>query len=43
MSLILDTVHLTYPDGDHRLTALDRVSLQVDPGEIVAVTGRPGR
>lgn len=42
MSLILDTVHLTYPDGDHRLTALDRVSLQVDPGELLAVTGPSG-
>jgi len=42
MTLILDTVHLTYPDGEQRLTALDRVSLQVDPGEIFAVTGPSG-
>ena len=42
MSLILDTVHLTYPDGERRLTALDRVSLQVAPGELLAVTGPSG-
>lgn len=42
MSLVLDTVLLTYPDGDRRLTALDRVSLQVDPGELLAITGPSG-
>ncbi|MGH3492461.1 MAG: ABC transporter ATP-binding protein [Sciscionella sp.] len=42
MSLTLHDVNLTYPDGDRRLTALDSVSLQVEPGELVAVTGPSG-
>lgn len=42
MSLTLDTVRLTYPDGDRRLVALDDVSLHVAPGEFVAVTGPSG-
>ncbi|AHI00783.1 ABC transporter ATP-binding protein [Kutzneria albida] len=42
MSLHLDEVLLTYPDGDRRVTALDRVSLHVAPGEFVAVTGPSG-
>jgi hypothetical protein len=32
MSLILDTVHLTYPFGDKGFTVLDGVCLLVDPG-----------
>ncbi len=42
MSLTLDSVNLTYPDGDSRLTALDDVSLHVSAGEFVAVTGPSG-
>ena len=40
--LDLQDIVLTYPDGDHRLTALDRVSLSVAPGELVAVAGPSG-
>ncbi|SEL72617.1 ABC transporter ATP-binding protein [Streptacidiphilus jiangxiensis] len=42
MSLVLSDVVLTYPDGDRRLTALDRVSLEVAPGEFTAVVGPSG-
>jgi putative ABC transport system ATP-binding protein len=42
MNLVLETVRLTYPDGDRRLVALDDVSLAVGPGELVAVTGPSG-
>ncbi|MBO0655623.1 ABC transporter ATP-binding protein [Streptomyces triculaminicus] len=41
-ALSLESVDLTYPDGDRRLTALDRVSLAVAPGELVAVAGPSG-
>lgn len=41
-SLALDTVRLTYPDGDRRLVALDDVTLRVRAGEVVAVTGPSG-
>ncbi|MCC3778948.1 ABC transporter ATP-binding protein [Streptomyces sp. UNOB3_S3] len=40
--LSLEDVVLTYPDGDRTLTALDRVSLTVAPGELVAVVGPSG-
>ncbi|MFB8243079.1 ABC transporter ATP-binding protein [Kitasatospora purpeofusca] len=42
MSLVLSDVTLSYPDGDGRLTALDRVDLTVDAGRFVAVTGPSG-
>lgn len=42
MSLALQKVTLTYPDGDGRLTALDNVCLDVPPGALVAVTGPSG-
>ncbi|MFJ8474138.1 ABC transporter ATP-binding protein [Kitasatospora sp. NPDC094011] len=42
MSLVLDRITLTYPDGDGRLTALDEVSLTVPKGSITAVVGPSG-
>ncbi|MFI9274215.1 ABC transporter ATP-binding protein [Kitasatospora sp. NPDC052896] len=40
--LALRAVTLSYPDGESRLTALDRVSLEVGPGEFTAVAGPSG-
>jgi len=40
--LALREVTLTYPDGEGRLTALDRVTLEVAPGEFAAVAGPSG-
>ncbi|MEU7561075.1 ABC transporter ATP-binding protein [Streptomyces eurythermus] len=42
MSLHLTDVTLTYPDGDGRLTALDRVSLDVPRGTLTVVAGPSG-
>ncbi|MFH9351059.1 ABC transporter ATP-binding protein [Kitasatospora sp. NPDC017646] len=42
MSLFLDRITLTYPDGDGRLTALDDVSLTVPKGSLTAVVGPSG-
>lgn len=42
MSLHLTDITLTYPDGDGRLTALDRVSLDVPAGTLTAVAGPSG-
>lgn len=42
MTLHLDDVTLTYPDGDQRLTALDHVSLTADPGTLTAIVGPSG-
>ncbi|MEU5942843.1 ABC transporter ATP-binding protein [Micromonospora sp. NPDC047548] len=42
MTLDLSDVTLTYPDGDARLTALDRVSLTVPAGTTTAVIGPSG-
>ncbi|MGW6566355.1 ABC transporter ATP-binding protein [Streptomyces sp. NPDC054975] len=42
MTLLLDDVTLTYPDGDGRLTALDAVSLEVPAGRLTAVVGPSG-
>ncbi|MEU3308515.1 ABC transporter ATP-binding protein [Nocardiopsis sp. NPDC055551] len=42
MSLELNNVTLTYPDGDGVVTALDRVSVDVAPGELTAVVGPSG-
>ncbi|GAA1816718.1 ABC transporter ATP-binding protein [Actinomadura chokoriensis] len=42
MSLYLADAVLTYPDGDRTLTALDRVTLRVGPGEFAAVAGPSG-
>ncbi|HQZ00487.1 MAG TPA: ABC transporter ATP-binding protein [Propionicimonas sp.] len=42
MTLHLDDITLTYPDGDQRLTALDRVSLTAEPGTLTAIVGPSG-
>ena len=42
MTLHLDDVTLTYPDGDQRLTALDHVSLTAEPGSLTAIVGPSG-
>ncbi|GJF30794.1 ABC transporter ATP-binding protein [Kitasatospora sp. NE20-6] len=42
MSLHLADVTLTYPDGGARLTALDRVSLDVPRGSLTVVVGPSG-
>ncbi|MFB6890955.1 ABC transporter ATP-binding protein [Kitasatospora sp. NPDC056327] len=42
MTLHLDRITLTYPDGDGRLTALDDVSLTVPAGTVTAVVGPSG-
>ncbi|MER5473936.1 ABC transporter ATP-binding protein [Streptomyces sp. NPDC002685] len=42
MSLTLDDITLTYPDGEGRLTALDGVGLQVPAGTMTAVVGPSG-
>ncbi|MEV6744646.1 ABC transporter ATP-binding protein [Streptomyces sp. NPDC051080] len=42
MTLTLADVTLTYPDGDARLTALDRISLDVPAGSLTAVVGPSG-
>lgn len=40
--ITLDDVTLTYPDGDTRLTAVDRVSLTGRPGMVTGITGPSG-
>ncbi|MFE2435942.1 ABC transporter ATP-binding protein, partial [Streptomyces sp. NPDC059409] len=42
MSLNLTDVTLTYADGEDRLTALDRVGLEVPRGSMTAVVGPSG-
>ncbi|MFE7351625.1 ABC transporter ATP-binding protein [Streptomyces sp. NPDC057543] len=42
MSLNLTDITLTYPDGESRLTALDRVGLDVPKGSLTAVVGPSG-
>lgn len=42
MTLNLENVTLTYPDGEGRVTALDSVSLHVDRGELALVVGPSG-
>lgn len=41
-ALLLDDVVLQLGDGDGRVTALDHVSLSVEPGELVAIVGPSG-
>jgi putative ABC transport system ATP-binding protein len=38
----LENVTLTFPDGDRRVTAVDAVSLSVERGSIVGITGPSG-
>lgn len=40
--LTLTDITLTYPDGDSRLTAVDRASLSVAPGQMAALIGASG-
>lgn len=40
--LSLHEITVRYPDGDRTLTALDQVSMTVDEGEFIAVTGESG-
>jgi putative ABC transport system ATP-binding protein len=42
MSLQLNDITLTYPDGETRLTALDHVSLEVPAGTLTAIVGPSG-
>ncbi|MGW7074154.1 ABC transporter ATP-binding protein [Streptomyces sp. NPDC054866] len=42
MSLSLEDITLTYPDGEGRLTALDGVGLEVPAGTMTAVVGPSG-
>ena len=42
MSLRLDDIGVTVPDGDDTLTILDGAGLEVGPGELVTITGRSG-
>ncbi|MGW7082324.1 ABC transporter ATP-binding protein [Streptomyces sp. NPDC054871] len=42
MSLSLEDITLTYPDGEGRLTALDGVGLDVPAGTMTAVVGPSG-
>ncbi|HSN42902.1 MAG TPA: ABC transporter ATP-binding protein [Propionibacteriaceae bacterium] len=38
----LDNITLTFPDGDNRVTAVDRVSLTAHPGTVTGITGPSG-
>ncbi|TFB97717.1 MULTISPECIES: ABC transporter ATP-binding protein [unclassified Cryobacterium] len=38
----LDHITLSFPDGDRRITAVDDVSLTVDRGSVVGITGPSG-
>lgn len=38
----LQNVTLTFPDGDHRITAVDRVTLRGDRGTVTGITGASG-
>lgn len=40
--ITLDDVTLTFPDGDRRVTAVDRVSLTARPGVVTGITGPSG-
>lgn len=38
----LDTITLTFPDGDSRVTAVDKVSITAHPGTVTGITGPSG-
>jgi putative ABC transport system ATP-binding protein len=38
----LDNITLSFPDGDSRITAVDRVNLTAQPGTVTAITGPSG-
>jgi putative ABC transport system ATP-binding protein len=40
--ITLDNITLTFPDGDRRVTAVDDVSLTVERGSVVGITGPSG-
>lgn len=40
--ILLDDVTLTYPDGDARIRAVDRVTLEARPGVVTGITGPSG-
>ncbi|CAH0199754.1 ABC transporter ATP-binding protein [Microbacterium sp. Bi128] len=40
--ILLDDVTLTYPDGDSRVTAVDRVTIEGRPGIVTGITGPSG-
>lgn len=40
--ITLDDVTLTFPDGDHRITAVDHVTLHGEPGVVTGITGPSG-
>lgn len=42
MTLQLNDITLTYPDGESRLTALDHVTMRAEPGRVTAVVGPSG-
>lgn len=40
--ILLDTVTLTFPDGDSRVTAVDHVTLTARPGTVTGIAGPSG-
>ncbi|MFT4245752.1 MAG: ABC transporter ATP-binding protein [Micrococcaceae bacterium] len=42
MSLEIKDLTLTFPDGDNRITAVDKASMKVDSGELAVITGPSG-
>ena len=40
--ITLENVTLTYPDGERRMTAVDRVDLVARPGVVTGLTGPSG-
>ncbi|MFT4185783.1 MAG: ABC transporter ATP-binding protein [Micrococcaceae bacterium] len=42
MSLEIKDLTLTFPDGDNRITAVDKASMKVAPGELAVITGPSG-